>query len=140
MPRSRPHLSQVLDAFENLYGTQKAAGPTDPYEMILYLNCGSPATDVSCSRGFVALRRNVGLASAEILGASHATLAALIRFDVIVPAQRAERLKDIARTVERDCGGDLTATLKQWMRQKLSEKASAGSDNRSTLTRNNTLG
>jgi len=51
---------EVLDILENLYGPQKAAGPTDPYEMILYVNCGYPATDVSCSKGFEVLKREWG--------------------------------------------------------------------------------
>jgi endonuclease III len=118
MARSHPYLGQVLDALENLYGPQKAAGPTDPYEMILFLNCGYPATDASCAKGFVALRREIGLAPDDILSASDATLAALMRLGGIVPAQRAERLKGIARAVRRDCGGDLKATLKQWMREE----------------------
>jgi hypothetical protein len=35
MSQSRARVGQVLDALEDLYGPQKAAGPTDPYEMIL---------------------------------------------------------------------------------------------------------
>ena len=111
-------LGQVLDALEHLYGPQKVAGPIDPYEMILFLNCGYPATDVACGKGFIALRREVGLAPDEILSASDATLAAVMRVGGIVPEQRAERLKSIARTVQRDCGGNLTAMLKQSMREE----------------------
>lgn len=116
--RPHPHLGQILDALERLYGPQKAAGPADPYEMILFLNCGYPATDASCTKGFVALRRDVGLAPDEILGASNATLTALMRLGGIVPAQRAERLRDIARAVQRACGGDLKKMLKGWMREE----------------------
>jgi endonuclease III len=117
-PPSHPPLGQVLDALEHLYGPQKAAGPTDPYEMILFLNCGYPAADASCIKGFVALKREVGLAPDEILGASPATLTPLMRLGGIMPAERAERLQDIARAVQRDCGGDLRATLKRWMREE----------------------
>jgi len=46
MTPAKPDVLEVLDILENLYGPQKAAGPTDPYEMILYVNCGYPATDV----------------------------------------------------------------------------------------------
>jgi hypothetical protein len=35
MARLHAPLDQVLDALEHHYGRQKAAGPTDPYEMIL---------------------------------------------------------------------------------------------------------
>jgi endonuclease III len=111
-------LGRVLDALEGLYGRQKAAGPADPYEAILFLNCGYPATDVSCSRGFVALRREVGLAPDDILAASDAALAALMRLGGILPEQRAERLKRIAHTVQHDCGGDLTAALRRRLREE----------------------
>ena len=100
MARSHAPLDQVLDALEHHYGRQKAAGPTDPYEMILFLNCGYPATDASCHKGFAALKRDIGLAPDEILAASDATLAALMRLGGTMPAQRAERLKSIARATQ----------------------------------------
>ncbi len=31
----KPNLLEVLDLLENLYGPQRLAGPTDPYEMIV---------------------------------------------------------------------------------------------------------
>jgi endonuclease-3 len=86
--------------------------------MILFLNCVYPATDASCHKGFAALKRDIGLAPDEILAASDATLAALMRLGGTMPAQRAERLKSIARATQRDCHGDLKATLTQWMRQE----------------------
>ena len=61
--------------------------------MILFLNSGYPATDASCTKGFAALRREVGLAPDEILGASAATLAAAMRLGGIMPAQRAKRFE-----------------------------------------------
>jgi endonuclease-3 len=117
MARSQASVAQVLDALEHHYGRQKAAGPTDPYEMILFLNCGYPATDVSCQKGFSALKRKIGLAPDEILAASAAALVPLMRLGGTMPAQRAERLKSIALSVQRDCHGDLGATLTQWMRE-----------------------
>jgi endonuclease III len=96
-----------------MYGPQKAVGPTDPYEMIIYLNCGYPATDASCSKGFDALKREVGLSPKEILAASAAKLARLLRLGGIVPDQRAARLQEIARKVKVEFGGDLKAALKK---------------------------
>jgi len=100
---------------EKIYGPQRAAGPTDPYEMIVYLNCGYPATDASCSKGFDALKREVGLSPKEILAASTAKLAKLLRLGGIVPEQRAARLQEIARKVKAEFGGDLNAALKKRM-------------------------
>ena len=102
-----PNLTEILDTLEKLYGPQKAVGPADPYEMILYLNSGYPATDASCSKGFEALKREVGLEPKEILGASNARLAKLLRLGGIVPEQRAARLHEIARKVRSEFGEDL---------------------------------
>jgi endonuclease-3 len=118
MARSQGPLDPILDALEHHYGRQKAAGPSDPYEMILFINCGYPATDASCHKGFAALKRDIGLTPQEILAASDVTLAGLMRRGGIMPRQRAERLKSIARAVQRDCHGDLRETLIQWMREE----------------------
>lgn len=101
-----------------MYGPQKAVGPADPYEMILYLNSGYPATDTSCSEGFEALKREAGLKPEEILAASNARLARLLRLGGIVPEQRAARLQEIARKVKSEFGGDLKAELKKRVREK----------------------
>jgi len=113
-----PNLNEVLDTLEKLYGPQKAVGPADPYEMILYLNSGYPATDASCSKGFEALKREVGLKPQEILTASNAKLAKLLRLGGIVLEQRAARLHEIARKVKSEFGGDLKAELKKRVEEK----------------------
>jgi len=123
MTLPKPNLLEVLDTLENLYGPQKAAGPTDPYEMIVYVNCGYPATDVSCSKGFELLNREVGLKPENLLAAPKAKLTKLMQFGGIVPELRAEKLKDIARMVKADLGGDLKAVLNKWM---LEEKKQPG--------------
>src|SRR6266850_1130744 len=123
MTLPKPNLLEVLDTLENLYGPQKAAGPTDPYEMIVYVNCGYPATDVSCSKGFELLNREVGLKPENLLAAPKAKLTKLMQFGGIVPELRAEKLKDIARMVKADPGGDLKAVLNIWM---LEEKKQPG--------------
>src|SRR5260370_5766916 len=86
--------------------------------MILYLNSGYPATDASCSKGFDALKRDVGLKPEEILAASKAKLAKLLRLGGIVPEQRAARLREIARKVKSEFGGDLKAELKKRVQEK----------------------
>ncbi len=107
-----------MDLLEKLYGPQKAVGPADPYEMILYLNSGYPATDASCSKGFDALKREVDLKPEEILAAPNARIAKLLRLGGIVPEQRAARLHEIARKVKSEFGGDLKAELKKWVQEE----------------------
>lgn len=75
MEKLNPKLAQILENLEKVYGPQKLAGPTDPYEMIVFLNCCYPATDGSCAKGFDALKREVGVHPKKILGASKAKLA-----------------------------------------------------------------
>jgi endonuclease III len=107
-----------------MYGPQQPAGPTDPYEMIVYLNCGYPASDTMCSKGFDALKREVGLSPKEILAAPKSKLVKLLRLGGIVPDLRADRLKEIARKVKAEFGGDLQAVLKGGVQseKKLTDK------------------
>ena len=111
----KPNVDAVLERLEQLYGPQKAVGPNDPYEMIVFVNCGYPATDVSCSKGFEALKREVGLKPENLLDAHKAKLAKLMRLGGIVPELRAEKLKEIARLVNEEFGKNLPAALKKCM-------------------------
>jgi hypothetical protein len=79
-----PKLKKILDALERTYGKQLAAGPSHPYEMIVYLNCGYPASDASCTKGFDALKREVGLSPSQILAAPKEKLTKLMRLGGIV--------------------------------------------------------
>jgi endonuclease III len=114
-------LEEVQQRLAELYGPLKAAGPSDPYEMIVYLNCGYPATDAKCAKGFDALKREVGVSPKEILAAPKAKLAKVTRPGGMVPELRAERLKEIARRVKDEFGGDLKAVLKKWMQVEKKE-------------------
>lgn len=120
---TKPSLEAVLECLEQLYGPQKAVGPNDPYEMIVFVNCGYPATDVSCSKGFEALKREVGLKPQDLLDTPKGKLSKLMRLGGIVPELRAEKLKEIAKMVKEEFGKDLLAALKKCL---LEEKKQAG--------------
>lgn len=123
MQKSKRGLGTILDALEKHYGVQAIAGPSDPYEMILFVNCGYPATDASCSKAYEALKRDVGTKPEKILAAPKAKLAKLMRLGGIVPELRAERLKTIAKIVNEEFGGDLKWSLEKLMQE---EKKGAG--------------
>lgn len=110
-------LTQILDVLKDLYGPQKLAGPRDPYEMIVFLNSGYPASDAKCAKGFEALKREIGEQPKKILAVSKAKLAKVMRPNVILPGLCAERLKEIAGRVSNEFKGDLTAALKQRLRE-----------------------
>jgi endonuclease-3 len=128
MQKSWPGLAGILDRLETHYGQQAAVGPSDPYEMILFVNCGYPATDASCTKGYDALKRDVGTEPEGILAAPRARLAKLMRLGGIVPELRAERLKTIAKMVTEEFGGDLKWSLEKLLQE---EKKGAGKGIRS---------
>ncbi len=123
MQKSRPKLARILDELEKHYGVQRTVGPSDPYEMILFVNCGYPATDASCTKGYEALEREVGTKPKEILTAPKAKLAKLMRLGGIVPELRAERLRVIAQLVNDEFGEDLKWSLEKLLQE---EKRGAG--------------
>jgi len=106
-------LMRILSGLEKSYGKQASPYPDDPYEMILYTNCGYPATDASCVRAFDALAREVGLRPGKILAAPAEKLTAIMRLGGILPELRAARLQEIAALVQTEFGGDLRTALKQ---------------------------
>jgi endonuclease-3 len=116
-------LGGVLYALEKHYGVQVHVGPSESYEMILFVNCGYPATDASCAKGYEGLMQEVGTTPAEILAAPKAKLAKLMRLGGIVPELRAERLKIIAKIVNEEFGGDLKWSLEKLLQE---EKKGAG--------------
>jgi endonuclease III len=107
------NIAEILDRLEKHYGKLKLAGPTDPYQMILYANCGYPANDITCPKGFDALGRLVGLEPDQILAAPEAQLTRIMALGGIVPEVRARRIKEIAGRVRDQYGGDLAAALKK---------------------------
>ncbi len=119
----KPHspLSRILARLERFYGKPRPpksilaslSRRADPYEMILYANCGYPATDASCTKGFEALRKEVGLRPDDILNASEKKLAEILRLGGIVPELRALRLREIAARVKHEFGGNLSAALEK---------------------------
>jgi endonuclease-3 len=123
MQKSMPKLVSILDGLEKHYGMQPAVGPSDPYEMILFVNCGYPAADASCTKGREALEREVGTAPEKILRAPKAKLTKLMRLGGIVPELRAERLKVIAKLVNDEFGGNLKWSLEKLLQE---EKKGAG--------------
>jgi endonuclease III len=101
----------VLDTLESFYGAQQPVAPTDPYEFIVWWHCGYPASDAACSKGWAALREQIGISPEALLRADPAQLARALKPGGMVPELRAQRMKQIAERVERECGGDLLATL-----------------------------
>ncbi len=104
-------LPALLDTLERLYGKQKPSWPVDPYEFVVWWNCGYPASDATCAKGWGKLQSEVGIDPRSLLKASVRKLTSAVRAGGIVPELRASRLKEIATRVEEEFGGDLRAAL-----------------------------
>jgi endonuclease III len=116
--KAKPRFADVLERLEKYYGTQKHVGPSEPYEMIVFANCGYPATDASCTKGYEPLKADVGTRPDQILKAASAKLAKLTRDGGMFPELRAERLKLIARIANENFGGDLKWALDELMKDE----------------------
>jgi endonuclease III len=104
-------VAALLQKLEQYYGPIGFSEPSDPYELILFTNCGYPPSQENCRKGFEALKSAVGLSTAALLAASDGVLAKALRAGGIVPELRASRLKLIARCVSEEFGGDLRRAL-----------------------------
>jgi endonuclease-3 len=118
VPKPKHAFKRILDQLERHYGPQELSGSDNPYEMILFANCGYPATDISCAKGFDPLQAEVGTKPEQILKASSAKLAKLTRDAGMFPELRAERLKLIARIATENFGGDLNWALEKLMKDE----------------------
>jgi endonuclease-3 len=105
-------LARVLDGLEARYGKPATPRrPSDPYEMLILTNCGYPASESACAKGFAALRELVGVAPDEILRAPERKLVEAMRKGGIMPELRARRIRQIASAVVNAYAGDLRGAL-----------------------------
>ena len=104
-------LAGFLEELERFYGRQEVSWPTEPYEFLVWLHCGYPASDATCAKGWAALTKEIGIEPDTLLRASVAKLRHALKAGGMVPELRAERLKEIALRVQNEYGGDLRAGL-----------------------------
>jgi endonuclease III len=104
-------IPDLLDKLEAFYGKQEPCWPVDPYSFLIWWQCGYPASDVTCARGWVALKEEVGVEPQELLGAPQAKLARALKAGGMVPEIRAARVQQIAARVQNEFGGDLRGAL-----------------------------
>ena len=111
MPKVRPSLASVLDRLEAFYGPQEPSCPVDPYEFLVWWHCGYPQSDRACQKGWDQLTHEVGIDPDKLLRAPPATLVSALKAGGMVPELRAQRLKEIARLIQDEFGGDLRSAL-----------------------------
>jgi endonuclease III len=108
---SKSRLARTLDALEKHHGPARVPEAARPYELLVFANCGYPASERACTAGFSALKASVGTSPEAILGARKSRLVEAMRAGGIVPEVRAERLREIAEKSSSE-GGDPDAVLR----------------------------
>ncbi len=106
-------ITRILDALESLYGVLHAQAPTDPYEFLIWWHCGYPASEERCWKGWQSLIDHIGIAPGQLIAASSAKLAKVLKAGGMVPEVRAVRIKEIAARVQGEYGNDLRCALSQ---------------------------
>ena len=111
MPETSVTIPELLDRFEKLYGKQEPCWPVDPYEFIVWWQCGYPASDATCAKGWDKLKREVGIEPDKLLAATTRQVASALKPGGMVPELRAMRVIETAMLVMDRFGGDLRAAL-----------------------------
>lgn len=111
MPRAKLPLPQLLDQLEEFYGKQEPGSPVDAYEFIIWWQCGYPASDKACTKGWNKLKSEVGIEPEHLLAATPRKLSAALAAGGMLPELRALRLKEIAQCVKDEFGGELRNVL-----------------------------
>jgi endonuclease-3 len=111
--RAPPRAGAILARLEDTYGRPRAGAPRDPYLFLIWWQCGYPPSEERCTRGWQALQAAVDLSPRALRAARSGQLVRALKAGGLVPQLRATRIRAIARTLEEEFGGDLTAALKQ---------------------------
>jgi len=111
MRPARLNFAALLEKLQAFYGPQEPSFPVDPYEFLVWWQCGYPQSDAACQKGWDRLTSEVGIDPDKLLRASADKLASALKPGGMVPELRAQHLKEIARSVQDEFGGDLRSAL-----------------------------
>jgi endonuclease III len=106
-----PQLARILDTLESHYGVQHPHWPTDPFQFLVWWQCGYPPSEERCAKGWEALNHEVGVAAEQLVTARASRIARALKPGGMVPELRATRVKAIASRVQREFAGDLRSVL-----------------------------
>ncbi len=107
-----PRLAQLLDALEAFHGPQEPGWPTDPALFLVWWQCGYPASDASCGKGWATLSSRIGVEPGHLLSANPAKLVMALKPGGMMPELRAQRLLEIAERIQKEFGADLAGALR----------------------------
>ena len=123
-------LRRIVDRLRSSYGAPAPPLAMDPFSVVLYENIAYLALEERRASAFRELQRRVGITPQAIARASSATLRAVAATGGVYPELRAARMREAARIVVEEFGGDVTSVLSKppALRRKLLKKFPAIGD------------
>ena len=112
-PKSATGLIDAVARLSELYGSEGPAGPTTPFEIILWKNVGYLVDDDRRAALFSQFSKRVGMRAASIAAASPAVLLDIARRGGMRPEARVETWRQIAALAIERADGDLNAALRK---------------------------
>jgi endonuclease-3 related protein len=106
-------LRRLVDRLRSTYGDPVPPLATDPFGVVLYENIAYLATDERRGKAFRELQRRIGVTPQAIARASLTALRAIAANGGVYPDLRASRMRESARIVIEDFGGDIAGVLNE---------------------------
>lgn len=106
-------LRRVVDRLRSAYGDPVPPPATDPFGIVLYENIAYLALEERRASAFRELQRRIGVTPHAIARASSTALRAVAATGGVYPDLRASRMREAARIVIEDFGGDIVGILNE---------------------------
>lgn len=106
-------LRRIIARLSAAYGSARGPQPRDPFAVVLYENIAYLVTDDRRRAAFNALRRTIGLTPRKIAEAPETALIAAAAVGGVYPELRAARMREAARLVLEEFGGDAATVLRE---------------------------
>jgi endonuclease-3 len=104
-------LRRIVERLRSAYGAPVPPAASDPFSVVLYENVAYLALEERRAAAFRELKRRIGLTPQAIARAPLKTLRAVAAEGGVYPDLRASRMREAARIVMEDFGGDVTSVL-----------------------------
>lgn len=111
MPAARPSLQRIISQLSAHYGKPRQPITNDPFELILLENVAYLVSDERREEAFRSLRKHAGTKPPEILAAAPEEILKATGLGGMHPAQRVNRLREIALIAMDEFAGDLQQAL-----------------------------
>ncbi|HEY7982483.1 MAG TPA: hypothetical protein VID19_13505 [Candidatus Eremiobacteraceae bacterium] len=106
-------LRRIVDRLRTAYGAPPPPLALDPFSIVLHENIAYLSLDERRASAFRELQRRIGITPQAIARASMTTLRAVAALGGVYPDIRASRMREAARIVIEEFGGDVKSVLNE---------------------------